>query len=119
MAISTFHTPIDGALLGQHFLVHCFLDSVDTIRPVLRRFSPTLDLPIVLDWLSGSCFPYLSSLSLQLLTWKVAFLVALTSGRRVGDIHAMSADPKRTFIKTGLALDFLILIAPRSIMLST
>ena len=50
----------------------------------------------MLDWLSGPAFENLSSLSLQLLSWKAAFLVAVTSGRRVGDIHAMSADPELT-----------------------
>ena len=35
-AISAFHTPIDGALLGQHPLVQRFLAGVDRIRPMLR-----------------------------------------------------------------------------------
>ena len=73
-----------------------FLAGVDRIRPALRRISPPWDLSVVLDWLSGRSFLELSSLSLQLLTWKAVFLVAVTSGRRVGDIHAMSADPELT-----------------------
>ena len=95
-AISTFHIPINGVLLGQHPLVQRFLAGVDRIRPALRRFSPPWDLSIVLDWLSGPTFENLSSLPLRLLSWKAAFLVAVTSGRRVGDIHAMSASPELT-----------------------
>ena len=95
-AISAFHTPLDGALVGQHPLVQRFLAGVDRIRPVVRRSSPPWDLSIVLDWLASPPFQNLTSLSLQLLSWKTAFLVAVTSGRRVGDIHAMSANPELT-----------------------
>ena len=95
-AISTFHNPIDGCPAGQHPLIIRFLAGVDNVRPITRRFSPTWDLNVVLDWLQGPTFTNLTDLSLQQVTWKTVFLVAVATGRRVGDIHAFSPDPQLT-----------------------
>ena len=52
---------------------------------------PPWDLSRVLSFLSGAPFEPLSSCSLQDLSRKVLFVVALTTARRVGELQALSA----------------------------
>lgn len=62
-------------------------------RPVSH--SPVLawDLPLVLQALTGPPFEPLLSVDLKFLSAKVLFLVAITSGRRVGELGALMASP--------------------------
>lgn len=57
--------------------------------PAIQRF-PTWDLSLVLQALTASPFEPLASVSLQLLSIKVAFLLAVTSARRVSELSALS-----------------------------
>ncbi|XP_073427930.1 uncharacterized protein [Dendrobates tinctorius] len=65
-------------------------DSVPSPKP------PPWDLNLVLSSLTESPFEPINATSDKVLTLKTALLVALTSARRVGDLHALSADPPYT-----------------------
>lgn len=76
--------------LAQHPLIRRFLRGAANISPpVLHRY-PTWDLPLVLNSLMGPPYEPLRTTSLRLLSCKVAFLVAITSARRISEIAALS-----------------------------
>ncbi|XP_074866740.1 phospholipase B-like 1 isoform X2 [Carettochelys insculpta] len=54
---------------------------------------PTWDLNLVLSKLMAPPFEPLASCSMLFLTYKVAFLVAITSARRVSELRALMVDP--------------------------
>lgn len=65
---------------------------------VLRSTSrfPPWDLNLVLSKLTGPPFELLASCSLLLLLWKVIFLVAITSARKVFEIKAFTSEASYT-----------------------
>ena len=54
---------------------------------------PLMDLHIVLSALAGAPFEPIGSASLQYLTWKMAFLLAITSTARVSELQALDSHP--------------------------
>ena len=58
-----------------------------------RVLTPPWSLELVLASLKSAPFEPLRLADDKHLTWKVAFLVALSSARRAGEIHALRADP--------------------------
>ncbi|KAJ1121780.1 hypothetical protein NDU88_000299 [Pleurodeles waltl] len=71
-------------------VVKDFLEGLKKVFPPIRP-SPPWELNIVLAKLMGPPFEPIHKASLQHLTWKTAFLVAITSARRVSEIQALSA----------------------------
>ena len=59
-------------------------------KPAVNRIVPHWDLSLFLDGLKKSPFEPMSC-SLKCLTQKTVFLIALASGRRRSEIHALSA----------------------------
>jgi integrase len=59
-------------------------------RPKQRRLVPILDLGIVLKALQLSPFEPLDLISFKFLTYKCCFLLALATGRRRSELHALS-----------------------------
>ena len=57
---------------------------------------PRWDLTTVLNVLKSAPFEPLESASLPYLTWKVVFLVAITSAARVSELQALDARPELT-----------------------
>lgn len=89
-ALSTVLTCSDSVSLSQHPAVSSFLKgAVSSCPPVIHRY-PSWDLPKVLQSLISSPFEPLSSCSLQFLSLKVAFLIAITSARRISELAALS-----------------------------
>lgn len=66
-----------------------FLEGLRKVYPPVRAPSPLWELNIVLAKLMGAPFEPIHRASLQHLTWKVTFLVAITSARRVSEIQAL------------------------------
>ena len=60
-------------------------------RPPTRRLVPQWSLSLVLKGLQQSPFEPLSSVSLKALTYKTVFLIALASGSRRSEIHALGS----------------------------
>ncbi|XP_061443118.1 uncharacterized protein LOC133365362 [Rhineura floridana] len=76
--------------VGSHPFVKSFLRGATiTAPPTVHRY-PTWDLHKVLSALQKPPFKPLSQVSLRLLSFKVLFLVAITSARRVSELNALS-----------------------------
>lgn len=89
-AISCYHTRIDGCTVGSHNLVSLFLRGARRLRPPSVPRAPVWDLPLVLDALCSPPFEPLAQADLKWLSCKTAFLLAIVSAKRVGELHALS-----------------------------
>jgi hypothetical protein len=93
-AISFFHPghTFQGSL-GTHELVQTFIAGARRLCAHTRDKIPMWDLPTVLQGLMEDPFEPLQDLSLQHLTWKTVFLVAVCSARRIGELQALDCRP--------------------------
>ncbi|CAJ0929923.1 unnamed protein product [Ranitomeya imitator] len=73
--------------------VKTFFQGVAHVVPPYRAPVEAWDLNLVLDVLKVSPFEPLREIPLSALSWKVAFLVAITSIRRVSELAALSCRP--------------------------
>ena len=89
-AISSRHEMLDGATVGCHRLVSLFLRGALRLRPPRILRTPAWDLPLVLEAMSSPPFEPLTQIGLKWLSMKVAFLLAITTAKRVGELHALS-----------------------------
>lgn len=101
-AISSFHTPLREGFLGKLPLVVLFLRGARRMRPATRSKVPTWDLAVVLGALAEAPFKPLESAEAKHLTLKMAFLLAITSLRRVGDLQALSVSPQAWSLPRGI-----------------
>ena len=86
-AISMTHDDIDGVRVGQYPLICRFLKGVYNTRPPAPRYSSIWDVDVVLSYLSS--LPDNENLSFQILTHKVAMLMALSNADRCSDLAAV------------------------------
>lgn len=89
-AISGRHDLIDNATVGCQRLVSLFLRGALRLRPPVSPRVPAWDLSLVLKALASSPFEPLAQADLKWLSLKTAFLLAITSAKRVGELHALS-----------------------------
>lgn len=89
-AISACHDDGPEGPMGSHPLLSRFLKGVRRLCPVRAPLVPTWDLDVVLSALTLPPFEPLGSVSLKHLSLKVAFLLAITSTKRVSELHALS-----------------------------
>ncbi|XP_050804595.1 uncharacterized protein LOC127048745 [Gopherus flavomarginatus] len=80
-AISAFHPGVDGCSVFSHPMVARFLKGLERLYPQIRPPAPSWDLNLVLTRLMAPPFEPLATCSLLYLSWKTAFLVAITSAR--------------------------------------
>ncbi|XP_054826594.1 uncharacterized protein LOC129323855 [Eublepharis macularius] len=92
-AISAFHPPVDRKSVFSHYSAKLFLRGLNNLFPPVRALVPQWSLPLVLTRLMSKPFEPLASCPLRFLSMKVAFLVAATSARRVGELAALSCEP--------------------------
>ncbi len=78
---------LDEIPLGRHRLVSAFMRGVRRLRPTRPTAIPSWDLSVNLEGLVTAPFEPLESASERILTLKVVLLLALTSLKRVGDLH--------------------------------
>ena len=62
---------------------------------------------VVLGWLASDEFEPINKLSIENLTWKTIFLTALASAKRVGELHALSAEIGVSRATDSLALSYI------------
>lgn len=75
-------------------VIKAFMEGVKRIHPPIADIAPGWDLNVVLTRLMGSPFEPMHKASLKHLTLKTAFLIAITSVRRVSELQALSVlDP--------------------------
>lgn len=89
-AISCHHARVDGFTVGSHSLVSLFLRGARRLKPPKFHRVPSWDLNIVLDALGRPPFEPLEQADLKWLSYKTAFLLAIISAKRVGELHALS-----------------------------
>ncbi|XP_060537977.1 uncharacterized protein LOC132709142 [Pantherophis guttatus] len=89
-ALSTVLSGSSSEPLSRDSLIRQFLRGATNIRPPTIHRYPSWDLPKVLRALTGPPFEPLRDVSLKYLSFKVAFLVAVTSARRISEMAALS-----------------------------
>ena len=94
-AIAKTLKPRTGIDLGEDKSLSDLLHNFEIERPVSRNQASSWDLSLVLNHLASSPFEPLEKAPLKLLTYKTVFLIALASGRRRGEIHALAHDKVR------------------------
>ena len=92
-AIVSFQTRGSTASrLFSHPTVKAFLKGLVHLRPPVRPPVPQWSLHLVLQSLMRPPFEPLATCDLKLLSFKVLFLVAITSARRASELAALRAD---------------------------
>ncbi|CAJ0954527.1 unnamed protein product, partial [Ranitomeya imitator] len=76
--------------IAANLQVKTFIQGVSHVVPPYRMPLETWDLNLVLGVLQEPLFEPLQDVPLSVLSWKVAFLVAVTSIRRVSELAALS-----------------------------
>lgn len=79
-----------GSDFGQDEFLSMLLKNFSLERPRQRRLVPAWDLGLVLRALQVSPYEPLDSISLKFLSYKCCFLLALATGRRRSELHALS-----------------------------
>lgn len=77
--------------ISHHPIHHQFLCGASNLRPPTVHHFPTWDLNKVLSALTVPPFEPLRQVSLRFLSFKVSFLVAITSARRISELAALSS----------------------------
>ena len=89
-AISAFHQGTNNGPLGRHPLVGQFLKGARQLRLARTLRAPGWDLPMVLTSFTEALYKPIADTDLRSLSLKTAFLLALCSSRRVGELCALS-----------------------------
>ncbi|XP_068115737.1 uncharacterized protein [Hyperolius riggenbachi] len=76
--------------LAQEDLVIRFFQALKRLKPIIRSRVPAWDLNTVLQGLCESPFEPLTEISDKFLTLKTAFLLAITSARRISELQSLS-----------------------------
>ncbi|XP_069812238.1 uncharacterized protein [Dendropsophus ebraccatus] len=76
--------------LAEHPWIKRFIKAAMRLYPSIKTRLPPWDLNLVLSGLTSTPFEPISEIHIKFLSWKVAFLLAITSARRLGEIRAFS-----------------------------
>lgn len=87
--LSTVLAPIDKVPVGQHPYIIRLLKGVFNKRPPVRKLLPEWDLLLVLGELKKAPFEPMKDARLKFITWKTAFLIAITTFRRCSDLQSL------------------------------
>ena len=90
-ALSSCLPPMEGTTVGSLPLVTKWLHGYTAMNPPRRNIAPPWELNIVLEALREPPFEPLGKAEPIFLTWKTAFLIAITSARRVSELQALCA----------------------------
>ena len=86
-AISNFHQPIDGIVIGKHPLMSKFIKGVYSMCPPEPKYFVTSDVNQVLSFFKT--WAPAEKLTLKQLTLKLVTLAAITSAARSSSVHKM------------------------------
>ena len=92
-AISSAHPQFIESSLGLRKDVSQFLRGIHNLRPTVKCVVPRWDLQVVLKALTEPPFEPFHAATLKFLTWKVVFLVAITSAARVSELQSLDCRP--------------------------
>ncbi|XDV25256.1 hypothetical protein PO909_029202 [Leuciscus waleckii] len=93
-ALSAHRNPLGGISIGAEKLVAAFLKGAVRLNPPARIVHTQWDLQMVLNSLRLPPYEPLDQADIKSLSMKTAFLLAITSTRRVGELHALSVSPQ-------------------------
>ena len=93
VAISSRHEKVNGLPVGRHHSVTEFMKGVRRARPARVLRAAPWDLPLVLQSLTRAPYEPMDRSDLRSLSRKTAFLLALSSAKRVGELQALSVSP--------------------------
>jgi len=96
----------DGSQIKDNQSLKLLLVGMFNARPMVRKIWPSWDLSIVLEKLQKQPFEPLSAASLRDLTIKTLFLIAISSGRRCSELHALAIGNNMIFSESGVTLYF-------------
>ncbi|MGH0116069.1 UNVERIFIED_CONTAM: hypothetical protein FKN15_023102 [Acipenser sinensis] len=81
-SISSILPGWDNHPVGSHLLVTRFVKGVNHLKPPRKRALPQWSLSLALNKLLGPPFEPMATCDMKYLTWKTAFLMAVTSAGR-------------------------------------
>ncbi len=84
---------IEGVRVGIHPLVSAWVRGHKICYPPVKLRIPPWDLQAVLVALGEERYEPLRQVDMEHLTYKTLFLVALSSARRISELHALSVQP--------------------------
>ena len=87
-------------------VIKLLLEGMNITRPIPRKIWPAWDLPTVLESLNKTPYEPIQSASLRNTALKTLFLVAVASGRRCSELHALAIGGRIIFSKAGVTLYF-------------
>ena len=106
-AIHAIHLGYEnGSSITDSRPLKLLIEGMSNKRPRVRNIWPSWDLPRVLEYLGGPPFEPLQSASLRDLTLKTIFLIAIASGRRCSELHALAIDSFLVFSQDGVTMYF-------------
>ena len=79
-----------GTDFGKNESISLLLRNFSLTRPKQKVLVPQWNLGLVLSYLSSASFEPVDKIDLKLLSYKCCFLLALASGRRRSELHALS-----------------------------
>ncbi|CAM4728577.1 unnamed protein product [Leuciscus chuanchicus] len=91
-AISAFADSALGRALGRNEYIIRFLRGARRMNPPRPPSVPIWDLSLVLEAMKAHPFEPMETVDMKYLTLKTVFLIALSSVKRVGDLHALSVN---------------------------
>ena len=104
-AIQAIHTgDHNGNKIRDSESLDFLIEGMNIERPRPKRIMPAWDLPTVLTYLNNDPFEPIQHASLRDLSIKTVFLIAMASGRRCSEIHALSIGEFTVFGSTGVTL---------------
>ena len=106
-AIQAIHTRCpNGETIKDSQAIHFMIEAMNIECPRRRKIIPAWDLPTVLDFLNKDPFEPIQSASLRNIAIKTVFLIAVASGRRCSELHALAIDDHIVFSRSGVTLYF-------------
>ena len=103
--MSKRHDPVEGVTLSLHPTMVLWRKGIERRKGLTRSLVPPWSLELVLAALKKAPYEPLRLADNKHLTWKVSFLVAITSARRASEIHALRVDsPYLAFSSTTVTL---------------
>ena len=95
-----------GESLKNNDILRLLIEGMHNVAPPIRRVWPAWDLNNVLDALNKHPFEPMLSSSLRDAALKTAFLIAIASGKRASEIHALAVGNRIVFSRQGATLYF-------------
>ncbi len=93
LVLSSCTYGIEGVRVGTHPLVSAWVLGHKVKNPPVKLRVPPWDLPAVLAAFAEKDYEPLHQVDMEHLTYKMLFLVAIASARRISELHAYLVEP--------------------------